>query len=319
MANVLILMGTFNGARYIREQIASIQAQTLSDWTLLVRDDGSSDNTVEIIEELARADDRIVLCRDDLGNLGVTANFGRLMQLARERTEPWIAFADQDDVWLPEKLALSLAALPASAGAEPVLLHTDLQVVDAGLQLLHPSFLAYQHLRHVDAEPLNTLLVHNFVTGCTMVMNRALLDVATPVPPEAVLHDRWLAACAATWGRLLFLPQATLKYRQHGGNVRGAGGVLRYLKPAALLRKLGHTRSELRACFAQANALLQREQSRPSAHHAVLAGFNAIFTLPRFSPRRLGLLRRLGVSTHKPLKNLLLWWEVLRAPVKAAE
>ncbi len=314
MANVLILMGTYNGARYIREQIASIQAQTVSDWVLLVRDDGSSDNTLEIIEEMARKDGRIVLCQDDLGNLGVTGNFGQLMRLAQERVEPWIAFADQDDVWLPEKLAVSLAALQPCGPSEAVLLHTDLQVVDADLNLLHPSFLSYQHLRHVDVEPLKTLLVHNFVTGCTMVMNRALLDLVTPIPTQAVLHDRWLAVCAATWGQLLFLPQATLKYRQHGGNVRGAGGVLRYLRPAALLRKLAHTRGELRACFGQADALLAREQTHLSGQHDVLNGFAALFALPRFSPRRLWRLRRLGVGTHKPLKDLLLWWEVLQAP-----
>lgn len=315
MAQLLILMGTYNGARYLREQIASIQAQTVSDWILLVRDDGSNDNSVEIIEELARRDGRIVLCRDELGNLGVTANFGQLLLLARARSEHWIAFSDQDDVWFPDKLERSLAVLQQNeAGNVPLLLHSDLQVVDAQLRELHPSFLAYQHLRHVDTAPLRTLLVHNFVTGCTMVMNRPLLDRAIPVPGEAVLHDRWLAVCAAVWGRLVFLPQATLQYRQHGGNVRGAGGVVRYLRWGALRRKLEHTCSELRASFMQARVLLVREELCASGQHELLAGFVGLFALPVWSPRRLLVLWRLGVGTGKPLKNLLLWWQVLRAP-----
>ncbi len=319
MAQILILMGTYNGARYIREQIASIQAQTCSDWVLLVRDDDSGDNTVEIIEEMAQADDRIVLCRDHLGNLGVTANFGRLMSLALERSEPWVAFADQDDVWLPEKLEVSLTQLQASANGKPALLHTDLQVVDVNLRVVHPSFLAYQRLRHVAERQLETLLVHNFVTGCTVMINRELLNFAAPIPSEAILHDRWLAVCAATSGNLIFLPQAMVKYRQHGNNVRGAGGVMRYLLPGALEDKLLHTREELRACFVQAHALLIRERSSLGWTHPVLEGFVSLFALPEHSPARLLRLWHLKIGTGKFLKDLLLWWEVLRAPVKAAE
>jgi rhamnosyltransferase len=227
--DLLIVLSTFNGAKFVVEQIDSIRRQTCPGWTLLVRDDGSTDETVARVESLAAQDDRINLVRDTKGNLGPAASFGVLLEHAREGDAAYVAIADQDDIWLPTKLARELELLTAQEGATgrgmPLLVHSDLAVVREDLSLLHRSFLEFQGLRHRSESTLGPLLVQNFVTGSTVVLNRALLETAVPLPP-VIMHDWWLALCAAALGRLLYVPEATVLYRQHGNNTQGSRGRL---------------------------------------------------------------------------------------------
>jgi hypothetical protein len=225
---VFVVLSCYNGARYIGQQIESIRGQTFRDWTLLVRDDGSSDSTAEVVQQFARADGRIrLLLPDERGNLGPVGSFGLLLEHALERGAAYVALSDQDDVWCADKLERELALIQAheaSAGTgHPTLVHSDLAVVDGELRPIHPSYLRYQRLRHVADDPLRRLLLQNFVTGCTVVLNRALLRLATPVP-AVVMHDWWLAQCAAALGTILFLPEPTVLYRQHGANTLGSRG-----------------------------------------------------------------------------------------------
>jgi rhamnosyltransferase len=226
-SELLILLSSFNGHKFISDQINSIRRQTYSDWTLLIRDDRSSDNTVALVESIARQDQRIRLLRDTKGNLGPAANFGVLLSHALQSGARYVALADQDDVWLPTKLAHEMELLrdqEAAVGpATPLLVHSDLAVVREDLSLLHRSFLEFQGIRHQSSAPLPRLLVQNFVTGATVLLNRALLEVAVPVP-QVIMHDWWLALCAAALGRLLYLPESTVLYRQHGSNAQGSQG-----------------------------------------------------------------------------------------------
>jgi hypothetical protein len=314
-ASLVIVLSAYNGARYLAEQIESIRSQTWTDWTLVVRDDGSADGTVRLVEQLASADRRIQLYRDQRGNLGPVASFGALLEHAWIRGADYVALADQDDVWRPDKLERQIALLQeheARAGrGRPALVHSDLAVVDAGLRPLHASFLAHQRLEHVGHDPLPRLLVQNFVTGCTVVLNRALLGVAIPVPP-IVMHDWWLAQCAAALGSLLFLPAATVSYRQHARNVHGSPGALRLYRHA--LRRpgewWGRGRRSLAAAGRQAGELAARLQALAeqgpvdpralelvSRYHAVLRG-------PMGPLGRLREIRRLRVrprSLFSPL------------------
>lgn len=225
--DLVILLSSFNGGKFIAEQISSIRRQTHPGWRLLVRDDGSSDETRAIVEAIAAQDDRIRLLRDTKGNLGPAASFGVLLAHARESGARYVALSDQDDVWLPTKLARELVLLQGQeavvGSATPLLVHSDLAVVREDLTLLHRSFLDFQGLRHQSESPLGTLLVQNFVTGATAVLNRALLEAAVPLP-HVIMHDWWLALCAAALGRVLFLPEATVLYRQHGSNAQGSQG-----------------------------------------------------------------------------------------------
>jgi glycosyltransferase involved in cell wall biosynthesis len=220
-----ILLSSYNGARFIAEQIESIRRQTWREWTLRVRDDGSSDETVRIVEALARVDSRIVLHRDHRGNLGPAQSFGVLMQAALDLGAEYVAFADQDDVWQADKVESQLNLIRARESAlganAPLLVHSDLAVVDEKLRPIHPSFLALQGLGRDRDMPLRLLLTQNFVAGCTTLINRALLRVALPLP-EVVMHDWWLALCAAALGEIRRSPRATVLYRQHGANTAGS-------------------------------------------------------------------------------------------------
>jgi rhamnosyltransferase len=226
-STMLIVLSSYNGEQFITEQINSIRKQSFTDWTLLVRDDGSSDRTIPLVQALAEQDDRIRLLDDTQGRLGPAASFGVLLARARDLGAPYVALSDQDDVWLPTKLARELERLKdqeaVSGTTTPLLIHSDLAVVREDLTLLHRSFLEFQGLQHQAQLPLRTLLIQNFVTGSTVVLNRALLECAVPVP-RVIMHDWWLALCAAASGRLLYLPEATVLYRQHRDNAQGSQG-----------------------------------------------------------------------------------------------
>jgi len=229
---VTIVLSSYNGERFIADQITSIQRQIHPDWKLVVRDDGSSDHTLEIVEGLAEVDHRIVLIRDRLGNLGPQASFGVLLEYALSAGAVYVALADQDDVWMPAKISRELELMlrrEAQVGeATPILIHTDLAVVAEDLQLVHRSYLAYEGLRHLDESPLNTLLIQNFVTGCTTLFNRALLKAAVPIP-SVIMHDWWLALCAAALGEVRWVAEPLVLYRQHARNAMGAVGQRRAL------------------------------------------------------------------------------------------
>jgi rhamnosyltransferase len=224
---VFVVLSAYNGARYIGEQIESIRRQTFRDWVLVVRDDGSSDGTAEIVEQFAGADSRVKLLRDGRGNLGPAASFGALLEHAATEGASYVALSDQDDVWREDKLEQQLDVLQAneaSSGAgAPLLVHSDLEVVDSELRPVHPSYFQFQRLEAAPAEPLRSVLLQNFVTGCTTVINRALLRLAIPIP-RVVMHDWWLAQCAAALGTIRVLPEATVQYRQHGANAIGSRG-----------------------------------------------------------------------------------------------
>src|SRR2546423_4884685 len=123
----LILLSSYNGARFIEEQIESIRAQTFRDWRLLIRDDGSSDTTREIIRKLSSLDGRIEMVGDNRGNVGPWASFGLLLQTATRRKQQYILLSDQDDVWLPSKIADQIAALKNAErvhdAERPILVH----------------------------------------------------------------------------------------------------------------------------------------------------------------------------------------------------
>lgn len=275
--SIYIVLATFDGARYLAEQIESIRAQTFPNWTLLARDDGSSDATVGILDDCAARDPRIEVLRDEDGTLGVIGNFSRLAGTALARGAGVVFFADQDDVWFPDKVARTLQEMQAAETAlgtsHPTLVHTDLQLVDGAGRLLHPSFLQFQRIHDERSRPLTTLLVQNYVTGCTVAANRALLRLALPLPADALMHDWWLALCAARCGSIVFLAAATASYRRHGANTVTVRGFWRTLNPIrtswTALWRTG-VRNHVRA-VRQAEALAARLAERAGGCSAAAA------------------------------------------------
>lgn len=217
---VAILLSTYNGHRYIKEQLDSLLAQDYYEISICVRDDGSTDSTVEILREYAAKDDRIILTEGH--NLGCAGSFFNL--LCSTDAEIFM-FCDQDDIWLSKKVSNAVTAL-VSAGLERSLLyHTDLVVVDEALQTLSSSFMVHQGIQIPQAHTLEVLSLQNCVVGCTVAMTAALVrevKISKELMDGAAMHDWWLALFACCKGTLIYSQQAEILYRQHGANVSGA-------------------------------------------------------------------------------------------------
>ncbi|PKN12861.1 MAG: glycosyltransferase family 2 protein [Deltaproteobacteria bacterium HGW-Deltaproteobacteria-4] len=219
-----ILLATYNGGAWLDEQIDSLLAQDFLDWRLLVRDDGSTDNTVAILKAWqSRLGDQLIILADDGKNLGPGGNFARLLEAS---TADYIMFCDQDDVWLPGKVSLTLAKmheLEEIHGAETSLLvHTDVRVVDESLNVVADSGDRYRRIDPEKGNAFSRLLLQNISTGCTVMLNRTLRDLALPIPGAAFMHDHWLSLVASCFGDIAYLPTPTLLYRQHVKNKVGA-------------------------------------------------------------------------------------------------
>lgn len=241
-----ILLATYHSSRFLREQLDSILAQDCRDFELLIRDGGSTDDTVEIIGEYQRKYPETIRF---LGRFSSKApeNFAALLAAS---TAPLIMFSDHDDVWKPEKVRVTLKKyreLEAEYGSDtPIMVFTDSEVVDVDLNLISRSMFRYQNI-DVHALTLNRLIVQNVPSGNTMLVNRALVDLASPIPSAAVMHDHWLTLVAAAMGKFGFLAEPTVSYRQHTDNFYGAAS---YSVPA-FVRKLSFGREKIRRRFQQ--------------------------------------------------------------------
>ena len=306
---MLILASTYNGALFLPDMLASLADQTTADWHLLVRDDGSTDATLSILDNFSAClPDKVTVLNGDGPRLGPSASFSTLL----ERTQsPYIMLCDQDDVWFPDKIEKSMAAMLDAeqryGSSTPLLVHTDLKVVDENLQPIADSFWSYQHLSPQLGSRLNRLLAQNVVTGCTVMINRALADLATPIPDKAIMHDWWLALVAATFGKVVYLDEPTILYRQHGKNTVGAKrwGVERILYK---IQNSEEVRQSIVTTTCQAQALLDCyhnkmtfEQCRMVVAYADLpymAKYQRIITAMRYGFFKHGLIRSLGFLVH---------------------
>ncbi|UOG93209.1 MAG: glycosyltransferase family 2 protein [Candidatus Thiothrix sulfatifontis] len=221
-ARVQILLSTWNGERWLPELLASLEKQTFQDWQLLIRDDGSTDQTLRILLKWQAAHpDKLAGLLLDGSHLGSKLSFSRLVEAS---TAPCLLFCDQDDVWFPEKVELQYTALrrlEAQYGeATPLLVHSDLVVVDEERAIQAVSFWDYRAFEV--AQRKQAYLLNNVVTGCATAFNRAAAELAFPVPVYALEHDRWLALVCAWFGQIQALPHPLLLYRQHDENAIGA-------------------------------------------------------------------------------------------------
>lgn len=207
-------MSTYNGEKYIREQLDSILNQTYPMVKILVRDDGSSDGTIEILEEYAVKYDNVQYYSGK--NLGVIQSFLCLLKDSDERAE-YYAFSDQDDVWLPEKIAKAVELIKnCKETKQPILYCSDTYVTDELLNVIKTD--------EKKAKPsFGNALVQNICTGCTAVMNHALRDIVNQTNPiNIVMHDWWFYLVAAMQGKVLYDHNPYMYYRQHGNNEWGA-------------------------------------------------------------------------------------------------
>ncbi len=210
-----ILLSTYNGEKYLGECLRSLNDQDWPDITVLVRDDGSTDGTLDILEHWqanARSEFRLVPAE---GNVGAAKSFFQLLREAEDRFEAY-AFSDQDDIWLPKKISRAMESLQSVPTTMPALYCSRLEYVDG--QSRHLQFSRIP--RRIG---FGNALVENIAIGCTIVMNRAARDlILAHLPAECIMHDWWCYLTIACFGRILYDEQANIKYRIHGGNKIGA-------------------------------------------------------------------------------------------------
>lgn len=302
--SVDILLATCNGEKFLPAQLESLAAQTDQDFRIIARDDSSSDRSVELLTEFSnKYPDKLHIIIDQHSCGSASANFSLLINAS---TAPYIMFCDQDDQWLPDKIEktrLVMHDLETKNNTEtPLLVHTDLAVVDEDLKLLDKSFWHFQKLNPNMACQLNRILVQNVVTGCTMMINRPLLNLGQPIATEAVMHDWWFALIACAFGAVDEIPTATMQYRQHGGNDTGA----KQWNFIYICKKLLHLhdRAKLTGNFTrtceQATAFLERFGDRLTENQRLQV--SAYSTLPQLN----WWARRRTILHHGFLKNGLI-------------
>ena len=216
---VEILMATYNGEKYIKEQIDSIVNQTYANWKLLIRDDGSNDKTLDIIREYEKRDVRIKLLEDSKGNLGFVKNFEELIKNSKNE---FIMFSDQDDYWLENKIENYINELNKLSKNEletPLLLHSNSFVCNENLEIIKEKFINSKvALQYKE----NSYFFAYTVQGSTALINRKLIDVGIPFLKNVTVHDRYFHLLAEFFGKRIFIDKSLMKYRQHLNNNIGA-------------------------------------------------------------------------------------------------
>ena len=247
MGMVSIVMATYNGEKYLEEQIESILLSTYQDFEIYIYDDGSKDTTMEILNGYKRQYPHKIYISQNESNLGVTQNF---FQAISRTTSDYIMLCDQDDVWKKDKIARTLKRIrqmEVQFGKNlPMAVFTDAHVVDSDLNILEESFFRSGRL-NPRLYDLSHLLMENKLIGCTVMVNGALRKVlqGSSLPKWARYHDGWLGLIASSLGKISFIKEPTLYYRQHENNLVGNKSFLSYI-----LNRLGNLREQKRALLA---------------------------------------------------------------------
>jgi glycosyltransferase, family 2 len=214
-----ILLATYNGEKYVGEQIDSIINQTYRNWILLIRDDNSKDNTLEILKEYEKKDNRIKVIEDKKGNLGFVKNFEELLNNSKE---DWVMFSDQDDYWLENKIEKYVAILNTSSEdilKKPMLIHSNSFICDDNLEIIKDEFINSKIANKYNEDDFYFAY---FVQGSTVLINRAIIDLALPFSKNVTVHDRYFHLLAEFFGKRIFINESLIKYRQHSNNKIGA-------------------------------------------------------------------------------------------------
>lgn len=218
---VTILLATYNSEPFIREQLDSILNQTYKDWRIVVRDDLSSDNTLDIIKDYQRRySGKFDLLDNEGKSLKAYRNFYEILSKVES---DYYMFCDHDDVWLPPKIEISMQRMNEVEKPDvPVIVHTDMKVVDKDLNLINESFWQYSRMLPEHTK-FKELVLCNSVNGCTMLFNHKAREVALSHFEHATMHDMLVTRTVAACGGIISpIYTQTVLYRQHGNNVAGA-------------------------------------------------------------------------------------------------
>lgn len=220
MGKVQILLSTYNGASYLQQLLESLLSQDYFDMEILIRDDGSTDRTKEILESYSGSKNISIFFEE---NIGTVSSFFDLMSRSADNAD-YYAFCDQDDLWEKGKISRAVMFLEKLPTVTPSLYCSRTKLVDENLNLLGYSRLPKRALT------FNNSLVENIATGCTMVFNKATRDlIIRNIPSFALMHDYWVYQVVSAFGQVIYDREALIMYRQHASNVIGnKTGFLRF-------------------------------------------------------------------------------------------
>ena len=214
-----ILLASYNGEKYISEQLDSIINQTYKNWELIIRDDGSKDETVTILNKYEKKDERIKILRDDKGNLGFLKNFEELLFNAKEE---FVLFSDQDDFWLKnklEKFVEKIRDLDEKVLSKPLLVHCNSLVCDEKLEIIKEKFIDSKIAKKNNS---NIYFFEYIVQGSNSMVNKKMIRESLPFLKSVTLHDRYFHLLSQFLGTRVFIDESLVKYRQHERNEIGA-------------------------------------------------------------------------------------------------
>ena len=261
---ITVLLATYNGEKYLGEQLDSLLKQSFNDFKILIRDDGSTDSTVKIIEEYCEKYPEKITAIKGEGTGSACRNFFKLVESA---DDDYVMFCDQDDVWLPEKVEktyLKMKELESGNEGLPLLVHSNLFVVDEKLDVLSKSFFEFQAISP-ERDKLNNLLVQNNVTGCTVMINREMLELAKEAPETCIMHDWWLGILASVFGKSAYIAEPLMLYRQHGSNQVGAKKATGLAFVVNKFKTRKTVKGNYQKLYSQAESLLRMYRDRMSA------------------------------------------------------
>lgn len=263
---VAVMMATYNGEKFLQEQLDSLINQTYDNWVLFIRDDNSIDDTRKIIDIYCEQYSKKICFIEDnsLPSGGAKNNFVGLYQWVTKRFDfSYYMFCDQDDVWLPQKIEQSINTIKREEKQEeiPLLFHSDLIVVDQKLNIINDSYMKYRVING-NVNDINHLLIQNNVTGCTMLWNKKLNDIIKKtINTDIVMHDWWIALIACLYGKIVFSSRALIYYRQHNKNVVGATKVSSFRFVLLRLKDIDHVKFTLSSAVEQAENLYKCSQN----------------------------------------------------------
>lgn len=218
MKKVTIMLATYNGEKYLEEQLESIIKQTYENWQLIISDDNSQDSTKQIINKYILLYPNQIKCIDNKNEHSAKGNFINLFNNVEE--SDYYMFCDQDDVWINTKIEKFVTRIEKENDVEPILMYCDLKIVDKKLNLLQDSFLKYTNNYLPNDEFINFTL-ENHIPGCVMFFNYSLKEAIGKIPNKCRMHDWWTALVAATYGKIIFIDESLNLYRQHENNTIG--------------------------------------------------------------------------------------------------
>lgn len=253
---ISVLLATYNSEKYIREQIESLFAQSYNNISITVSDDNSTDSTMEILNEYALKHENFFIIKSSEPLKSAQANFWFLLKNAPEAD--YYMFCDHDDLWKKEKIEKTLKKMQDIENPQmPALVHSDLSVVDEKLNVISPSMFSMQKLSKIQS--LENTLIQNNVTGCTVMINNALRNLATKkqTVENMLMHDWFLAILCLATGTVGFVDEPLILYRQHGNNEVGAkdAGKASYVMKRAIQSK--KNKESIKNTFRQADDIVK--------------------------------------------------------------